>query len=202
MALIILAGGQGTRLGHPKWQLTLTGRRVVAALIAQLHFAGEVLVASRDPAAVAGLPARLVADPFGASGPLAGIAAGLAASTDAHNLVVACDMPFVSPALGRHLMTILARGYDAAVPCPNGWPEPTFAAYARSCLPAIERRTAAGQFKVTGFYDDVRTYRLAEAELARYGPRELCFLNINTPEDLSLAEALLPVARAAGCWPR
>lgn len=202
MALIILAGGRGTRLGRPKWQLALGGKPVMAALVAQLRFAGEVLLAAADPAAAAGLPARLIADPPGAAGPLAGIAAGLTASTDAHNLVVACDMPFPPPALGRDLLAILARGYDAAVPCPNGWPEPTFAAYARTCLPAIERSLAAGRFKVTGFYDDVRTYRVSDAELARYGPRELSFLNINTPDDLARAEALLPAARAAGCWPR
>lgn len=202
MALIILAGGRGTRLGRAKSRLALAGKPVIATLIAQLRFAGEALIAASDPTEFAALPARVVPDPPAGTGPLAGIAAGLAASNDAYNLVVACDMPFPSPALGRDLLLELARGVDVAVPCPGGFPEPTFAAYARACLPAIERRLAAGEFKVTGFYDDVRTLRIPDAQLARFGPSELTFLNINTPADLARAEALLPAARALGHWPK
>lgn len=201
MALIILAGGRGSRLGRDKAQLELSGVRVLTALIRQLEFAGETIIAATDSDRFAGLPARVVADAPGQAGPLAGIAAGLTASPDQDNLFVACDMPFPSPALARDMLSALTCGYDAAVPCPGGWPEPAFAAYSRRCLPAIQRRLDASRFKVTGFYDDVRALRLDDEHLNRYGPPGLVFLNINTESDLHRAESLLPQARELGCWP-
>lgn len=202
VALIILAGGQSTRLGRDKSQLELDGLSIMEALGAQLGFAGETIIAAADPERFVRFRARVVPDSPGCVGPLAGIAAGLAASEDAANLIVACDMPFPSPLLAREMLEAIATAYDAAVPCPGGWPEPTFAAYGRACLPAIERRLRAGLFKVTGFYDDVRTLRLCDQRLAGCGPAELVFLNVNTEQDLRRAEELLPQARALGCWPR
>lgn len=201
MALIILAGGRGTRLGRDKSQLELGGRRVVSALMSQLGFAGETIISSADPDGFSGLPVRVVADAPGQAGPLAGIAAGLRASHDSANLFVACDMPFPAPGLARDLLSAVDHGHDAAVPCPGGWPEPAFAAYSRRCLSAIEQRLVAGQLKVTGFYEDVQTLRLDDGQIGHYGPPDIIFLNINTESDLHRAELLIPQARELGCWP-
>lgn len=200
MALIVLAGGRGARFGGDKAQLTLGGQRLLPLVLARLAFAGPVLIAAPRAAAFADLPARVVPDEDG-GGPLAGLAAALAASPDRDNLVIACDLPFVSPALGRHLLATLAAGWDAAVPCPGGWPEPTCAAYRKDCLPAIRAQIASGRLKATGFHADVRLRRLEDVELAPYGPAELLFFNINTPDDLTRAERLRPEAERLGLWP-
>jgi hypothetical protein len=39
------------------------------------------------------------------------------------------------------------------------------------------------------FFEDVRVARLPADRVARYGDPDVLFMNINTPEDLSRAEA-------------
>ncbi len=45
------------------------------------------------------------------------------------------------------------------------------------------------------FFRDVRVRKLPREEVALFGDPELLFLNVNTPEDRDLAEALLRRAR-------
>ena len=59
----------------------------------------------------------------------------------------------------------------------------------RRVSPAIERRIAAGDRRVIGFYDDVRVARLRADGVARFGDPALLFMNVNTPEERILAEA-------------
>ena len=52
------------------------------------------------------------------------------------------------------------------------------------------RKTAAGQLKITGFWDEVRVLAIAEEAVARLADPATVFLNVNTPEDLARARAL------------
>jgi len=99
-------------------------------------------------------------------------------------------MPFVSRAL---LAALRDAAHDADVAVPESDSrrglEPLCAFYAPACVPAIERRLAAGDRRVIGFYDDVRVARLGAEQVARYGDPALLFMNVNTPEERILAEA-------------
>src|SRR6202171_4027683 len=92
--LLLLAGGETTRMGQPKALLPVGATTLVEWLAARLggSFA-EVLVSANDPQLVPkGL--RMVRDRrAGHLGPLAGIAGGLAAATYAVVVAVVCDMP-------------------------------------------------------------------------------------------------------------
>jgi molybdopterin-guanine dinucleotide biosynthesis protein A len=66
--------------------------------------------------------------------------------------------------------------------------EPLCAWYGPACLDAIERRLDAGDRRVVSFFDDVRVARIAAEEVARFGDPARSFMNVNTPEDLELAE--------------
>ena len=69
--------------------------------------------------------------------------------------------------------------------------EPLHALYRRSCLPAIEARLAAGQYRVTGFLPDVRVRDVFPPEISLLDPNFLSFLNINTPEEWEQVRKLL-----------
>jgi molybdopterin-guanine dinucleotide biosynthesis protein A len=123
------------------------------------------------------------------AGGLGGIHAALHRAQNAI-LIVAWDMPFVPASLLRRLRE-LGDGADVAVPESGSrrGVEPLCAFYAASCLPAIERSLARDDLRVIGFHADVRVARLPADEVSAFGNPDLVFMNVNTPDELALAEA-------------
>jgi molybdopterin-guanine dinucleotide biosynthesis protein A len=147
---------------------------------------------ANDPAADGWLPGLpRVADSRPGLGPLAGVEAALAHS-GADVLVVAWDMPFVSPALLRALRALGAQGHDAVVPeSDTGRLEPTCALYTQRCRPALQRwldlgRRGAGDFLAS--CPRVRT--LPVSEVARFGDPERLFFSVNTTDALARADMI------------
>ena len=66
--------------------------------------------------------------------------------------------------------------------------------YAPACGAAIDRAVARDDRRVVAFFDDVRVARLSAEAVARYGDPERIFMNVNTPEDLALAERIAATA--------
>ena len=140
------------------------------------------------------MDAKTAVDIYADSGSLGGIFTGLTAASNDWGMVVACDMPFLNAGLMRYMLG-LRPGYDAIVPVPEGYPEPTHALYSKACLPHIERRLKAGQLKIAGFFDDVRVRYVGAKEISRFDLEQLSFFNVNTPEDLSRALTLADEGR-------
>ncbi len=184
---LVVAGGQGRRLRREKGWHEVGGipmiERVRAALTA---VADEVVVVGgeRAPAGV-----HLVADDRPGAGPLAAICTGMNTALADLYLVVACDMPFVNRELLRHLV-VASRGFDVVVPVVGGRDQPLCAADACACLPAIVEALAAGDARVADLFPRVRVRRLDETELGQFGPPEVLFFNVNTPEELARAEQI------------
>ncbi|HEY7895674.1 MAG TPA: molybdenum cofactor guanylyltransferase [Gemmatimonadaceae bacterium] len=187
----ILAGGRATRFGGvPKGLERVGGRRVIDRVAAALAAAADdMLLIANDPSAASWLPGVPVApDVRPGNGGLGGIHAALTRA--AHPvLVVAWDMPFVSASL---LAALRALGGTADVAVPESdsqrGVEPLCAYYDPSCIGPIERRLDAGDRRVVGFYDDVRVARLSNADVRRFGDPALMFMNVNSPDELALAE--------------
>jgi molybdenum cofactor guanylyltransferase len=189
---VILAGGQATRYGgRPKGLEVVGSVRVIDRVAAALSgVTSEILLLANDPEAASWMPGVPVAgDVLTGQGSLGGIHAALArAGTPV--LVVAWDMPFVPGAL---LGALLARGEDHDVAVPESGSrrgvEPMCAFYGQGCLPEIERCLAAGDRRVISFFDAVRVARLGVEEVSAFGDPAIMFMNVNTPEDLILAES-------------
>ncbi len=183
---VILAGGKSSRMGANKALLTIDGQNLVQRLVARLErLCDHIVLVANDPDPYRELGLPIVGDVFPGNGPLAGIHAGLSASTTAHCLVVACDMPHASVDLGEYMARQTA-GYDVVVPAHRGGLEPLHALYSRSCLPHIEARlTAAGRrdLRIISFYPDVAVRQVVEAEIEPFGHPTVIFYNINTRED-------------------
>jgi molybdopterin-guanine dinucleotide biosynthesis protein A len=189
---VILAGGQASRYGgRPKGLERVHGERVIDRVARVLRETTDsLLLIANDPRASEWLPgARVAADVRPGIGSLGGIHAALVhAATSV--LIVAWDMPFVPAAL---LLELRALGADADVVAPESGSsrrglEPLCAYYSQACVAPIERSIDADDRRVIGFFDQVRVARLAAEDVRRYGNPERLFMNVNSPDELALAE--------------
>lgn len=183
----VMAGGQSRRMGQDKSLLEVEGQPLIERVLGRLaQVSDDLLVVTNEPEKYSWLEGRVrfVPDATGpGKGPLAGIAGAVAAARRPAVLVVATDMPFLSVPLLHYLAT-LATTADVVVPLIEpGRPETLHAVYSRACLGPIERQLAAGRYKITAFFSDVRVREVGVEELRRFDPDLRSFVNINTPEE-------------------
>lgn len=188
---VILAGGAASRFhGEPKGLERVAGVRIIDRVADALReVTDRLLLVANDPRATEWVPGIPVAgDQLVGQGSLGGIHAALVAA-GGPALIVAWDMPFVPASLLRALREAGADG-DAVVPesgSKRGL-EPLCAWYGSGCIAPIEKRLTAGDRRVIGFYEDIRLVRLPHSEVVRHGDPERMFMNVNTPDELDIAE--------------
>ena len=150
---IVLAGGDSSRMGLDKGLLPVGGKPMIEHVLEQVrpHFR-EVLVSANDANEYAFLGERVVADEVPGRGPLMGIVSALDASTYDLAFVVACDMPEIDVGLMRRMFRE-TEGYDGVVPVGRGsLPEPLFAIYRKSVVPAAREALASGKRRVNEIF--------------------------------------------------
>ncbi|MGH7355969.1 MAG: molybdenum cofactor guanylyltransferase [Candidatus Rokuibacteriota bacterium] len=189
---VIQAGGRSTRMGgRPKALLELGGRRIIERVLdAVAPAVDDVLLVTNTPELYGDLGVTMVGDVFPDHGSLGGIYSGLKAASGDCAFTVACDMPFLHPEVVRLVVGRAGEG-DVVLPRVGGQWETMHAAYAKTCLPHIEACLAAGRFKIAGFFDRVRVVEIGADEVARFRAPEIAFMNVNTPEELERARALV-----------
>jgi molybdopterin-guanine dinucleotide biosynthesis protein A len=190
ISCIVLAGGEGKRLGSDKAFLKIGGRVLIEGIVEKMARIGdEVIIVTNSPQEYGYLEARLVGDAYPGKGALGGICSGLKAAHNHYSLVVACDMPFLDLNLLRY-MILLSPGQDVVIPRVGGLTEPLHAIYSKQCLQPIERVLASGGLKIIDFFPEVRVRYVEEQEIKLFDPQCLSFFNINTPADLERARSL------------
>lgn len=189
---VILAGGQGRRMGGAdKALLTLGGQSLAARARDRLAPQVEALAisANGDQARLMqlGLPVLPDARP---QGPLSGVLAALdwAAEAGATAVVsVAVDTPFFPCDLVPRLcLAAEAAPEGLAVASCGGRLHPTFGLWPVALRGPMRDWLAGGQAKVMDF-----TARHGAVAAAFPAAEPDPFLNLNTPEDLMRAEAVL-----------
>ena len=191
---VILAGGRATRMGGgDKAMLKLGGRPMLARVVDRLgpQVAGLALNANGDAARFAGFGLPVVADSVaGYPGPLAGVLAGLdwAAGQGATHLVsAAVDTPFLPEDLVARLQRAAEIGHApiALAETADGL-HPTFGLWPVALRDDLRLALETGTRKVAAWAEG------QGAAHAAFADRPLDpFFNVNTPEDLSAAEAML-----------
>ena len=190
MVGLILAGGQGTRLGREKTGLRLGRETLLERAVRRVRpLFSRVLVSVAGDTALDLPGVAVVADAYPGRSALVGLASGLKAAGEAV-FVLAVDMPFLNPDLIRY-MADLAPGGDAVVPRVKDYLEPLHAVYQPRCLAFMEELIRAGEHQIFQFYHRVNIRWVEEDELRRLDPEGLAFFNINTPDDLRRAEELI-----------
>lgn len=193
VAAAILVGGASIRMGRDKSALELEGTPAAARLarLAAALFGDVILVGGVPPP---GTPGRAVADPPGEPCSLRGLVGALAAARAPRVLVLATDLALATPDL---LLALVAfPEADVVVPRSAGGLEPLCALYRREAvLPVARARLARGALSLQGVLGELSLAVLAGADLAAVDPDGSALLNVNTPEDLARARALLAARR-------
>ena len=191
---IVLAGGKSLRLGHDKVFETVGDQNLLDLVIDRVAPLSRetILVTASNNALVksdkySGLKA--VTDIYPGKGPLGGVYTGLITSNSFCNLVVASDMPFLNPALLRHMMEVLAD-FDLVVPRVDDLVEPLHAIYTKNCLEPMERLLKQDKLPIHRLFPMVRTRYVEADEIEPFDPEHLSFFNINTRADLLKAEEI------------
>ena len=181
---IVLAGGQGSRMGGvDKGLAPFRGKALDAHAIERLApQVDELLVnANRNPEAYAAFGHRVIADEIpGFAGPLAGFERGLAHARGALVATVPCDSPFVPPDLVSRLRAALeAEGADIAVAKTGDQPHPVFCLMRRGVHASLAAFLASGQRKIDKWYAALRVTEVA------FDDEPEAFANINTRDELA-----------------
>jgi molybdopterin-guanine dinucleotide biosynthesis protein A len=181
---IVLAGGQGRRMGNvDKGLVELDGRPLVAHAIERLapQVATIVINANRNAGRYAGFGYPVVADAIGGfAGPLAGLHAGLGAATTPFAVTCPCDSPHLPADLVARLTAAFdAQRIDIAVARTFDQPHPVFALVRRSLLAHLVRFLEDGGRKIDAWYAS-----LPVAEVS-FDDEADAFRNINTPAELA-----------------
>ena len=192
ISAMVLAGGKSRRLGVDKAYLALNnGRSLVASAVAAVRaVSADVMVVAGPDFCPECFDARLVIDVYPGKGSLGGIYSGLLRSEYSHCLVVACDMPFLNVDLLAHMVS-LDRDYDVLIPRADDKLEPLHAIYSKGCLPHMRDLLSRDHLRIIEFFDKVRVKYVEAAEIEVFDPHHLSFFNVNTPEQLAAARALI-----------
>ncbi|WP_256218308.1 molybdenum cofactor guanylyltransferase [Bacillus sp. MUM 116] len=189
-AAIILSGGKSSRMGTNKALLKINEKTNIERIVEELHgFFAEIILVTNHPDDYRFLGVKLVPDQFPGLGPLAGLQAGLSASTHEVNVVVACDMPFISGSLAEKIAA-KNDGFDAVIPVIDGKKQPLFAVYHKRILPVIAESLEKGKLRMTELFEKLHALYLTEKDLPEYSIRklELTFFNMNDPEEYEQAK--------------
>ncbi|MDD2582462.1 MAG: molybdenum cofactor guanylyltransferase [Desulfuromonadaceae bacterium] len=181
---VILAGGASSRMGKNK-ALLKTGElllieRVYATMAALFP---NVIIVTNTPELYEFISCRKVPDIYPGAGSIAGLHAGLSASSTDRIFVAACDMPFLNADFIRFLCQG-AEECDAVVPLDrSGRLEPLHALYAKSALNAMQQAIERGDKSIIKLLGRLRTIMVLN-ELFQFIPgAEESFRNLNTPEE-------------------
>ena len=181
-AVVILAGGEGRRIGGDKPLRRLGGRTLLERAIERARgWSDEVAVAVRKADQVGDLEVKVLIDPPGLEGPLGGLASALRLEREAV-LTIPCDAPFLPDDLPDRLAAALT-GRAAALAASGGRVHPVCALWRTDTLVNVREYAASGRRSLIGFAEAIGFVSVEWPEGA--------FFNVNSSEDLAEAEARL-----------
>jgi molybdenum cofactor guanylyltransferase len=175
-------------MGRAKALSELGPRPLISYGVEAVEEAGlEPVVVAKADSELPPLTCPVVREEYEARHPIAGLLAALAAAGGAPVVAIACDLPFVPPALVSYLASLDA---PVALPSVDGHLHPLLARYEPSVEPRLAR-ALAHERPLREAVSQMAPRLLGEDELARFGdPRRILF-NVNTPWDLQAAGWML-----------
>ena len=181
---IILAGGRSLRYGKDKAFELIDGIPLIQRVLNIMEqLFDEVIIITNEPDKYSFMAHKTYKDVIKGIGPIGGILTGVTRMENEAGFFVACDMPFLNPALIRHLADT-RNGFDIVIPKIGKNIEPLHAIYTKGCLPFIKDSIRHKRFSIRSFFSCLSVKYVEEDELRRYDPGLTFLININEPEDM------------------
>lgn len=189
IAVVILAGGEGSRIGGNKPLRGLGGRPLIdrAEKLAR-QWSAIVAVAVRDAQQIGNSALPRIGDVEGIEGPLGGLAAALQFARDSGCdavLTIAVDMPLLPQNLAERLTAGIAKA-SAAIASSGEDLHPVCGLWRAGALGELPDYLASGRRSLKGFAAAIGF----ETVKWDSGPTDP-FFNVNSPADLLEAERLV-----------
>lgn len=180
---VVLAGGRSSLMGRDKALIEMDGRTLLDRALDLLEPQVQELLVVGDPEKYAHVGPFVIADDVPGIGPLGGIITAMRYASNDRLLIIACDMPNLTPSLLSFLKAAFPVDGYALVPACDGRPEPLAAAYHRKCRIGFEACVAKGEWKVSSALEHVGA-TFVQICPGEDGWPEKLFRNINSPGDL------------------
>jgi len=174
---IILAGGKSSRMGTDKGLLELNGKPMVAHVIDTIKQITDDIIIISDRAAYEVFGVPVYEDLIKDAGPLAGIYTGLMNSKHDKNIVVSCDVPFVSEKLLHYLINS-CKNYDVTIPIKNNKSHQVIGIYDKKCSTVFKNELDNNQRKMKLALEKIN---LNVVDANQFEEKE--FINVNTPSE-------------------
>jgi molybdopterin-guanine dinucleotide biosynthesis protein A len=197
----VLAGGGSTRFGRDKALVEVGRTPMLERMLGLLKHATSTVKLVAVPGKYDAFGAAIVEDRWPGEGPLGGIITALEDASKSPekrewNLIVSCDMPFLT----REWLSFLclrATNSKAQVVVPHSThgPEPLCACYRTDAAEPLRAAFESGVRKVTHGLQHVTTEVLDEADWKRFDSAGRLFWNMNTAADYEEARRILEAER-------
>jgi molybdopterin-guanine dinucleotide biosynthesis protein A len=191
MTGIILAGGKSRRMGENKAFIDASGVPLferVYSVFKELF--RDIIIVTNDVRPFERYGAHLQQDILQDKGPLGGLYTGIIHSTTYHAFCIACDMPFLNPAVIKYMVKE-RNAYDVIVPKTRDGLHPLHAIYSKKCLTPMRRLLDRGDLKIVNFFPHVEVRYVGETEIRKFDPHMRSLMNVNTAEEMKQVREIL-----------
>ncbi len=190
---VILAGGLATRYsGKTKAFLDIDGKKILDRIYGVFtELFEEIVLVTNNPLDFLDWDLNMGTDLFPVRSSLTGLHAGLFYASNPYAFFCASDAPFLKKALVETVLEAIEKDPDVAIPETSKGLEPLCAVYSKRCIGHMERHLEKGRFKIRDVFKKLRVVTISEKRLRMADPELASFFNVNTPEDLTLANKTL-----------
>jgi molybdenum cofactor guanylyltransferase len=186
---IILAGGMSRRMGADKGLVMFKGKPLIQYSIDVFSAICSEILISSNSGEYANLGYKVVPDIYSGIGPMGGLYSCLKNSANEINLVLSCDMPFVTVEVFDHLLAVRGNSQVCIPWHENEKYEPLCGVYTNAILNEMEVFIKNENYKLPDLFKHISflPFRISEIDplLSNH-----YFLSINSPSDLEIANQL------------
>ena len=193
---IILAGGMSRRFGRNKAIENIANKPLLSIVCDAIKpFVNELIIVVNNKQRQKELSflnnTKFTIDKYNNSGSLGGIYTGLLKANNEKAIIVACDMPFISPSIISLMISKIKSSIDIIIPETEGFKHSTHAIYSKSCIKIIKKNLDDNNLKISNIFNMCKTKIISEKEIYDTEPNTASFFNINTEVDLTTAKSLI-----------
>jgi len=185
-SVVILAGGQSSRMEFDKQFLEINKKRLLEDIIKKLEQEfGEIIIVTNKPEYYKEFSCKIVSDEIKQKGPLSGIHIGLKESSSKYVYFIGCDMPIINIDYIKYMKNNIENlDVSACITKFEDWIEPFNAFYSRNIVKDIEKHLLEGKKSVFSLLKKLNVLYIDEKDARRFSPNWDMFFNLNTKDDL------------------